>query len=108
VFHDYRLEWKPWDGFYVYVDRETEPRIMVPALRPGAMLPSTIYNVPTVGFGQFKEPASTPTVSEWKYLRTLLSSGYELSFKKNLSAPQLQEELFGTKAIVIVHAEDAD
>lgn len=108
--HRYRIERKPLDGLYVYLDYETEPRLAIkdseyfgwPRPRP---LPDLPPDTPLVGFGHFSGEGGA---SEWRYLRTLCSTGYEFSARKNVSDDLLVEQLFGTEAVVVAHVEDED
>jgi hypothetical protein len=102
-FHTYRLERQIYGGFKVYVDQETTPRLSFPE-SDLALLPNPQYSgVPTVAFGQFTTEGST---SEWTYLNTFFSRGYEISTKKNKSDAVLRNELYGAQAIVVATASD--
>ena len=107
VEHRYRMERRAYDGLYVYVDYEETPRLVIkdsdylgyPVMRPD------LPQVPLVGFGHLSPEGGT---SEWKYFRTLSSTGYEISARKDLPDAALVENLFGTEAIVVAHATDED
>lgn len=103
--HIYRLELRPYDGFYVFLDNEPSPRIVIPELDYGQLPDSQFPGVPSVAFGQFNPEGST---SKWSNFRTYFSGGYEISFKKNKPDSVLRDELFATQAIVIAYAVDQD
>lgn len=102
-FHTYRLERQTYRGLQVYFDDEVDPRISFPEADL-ALLPNPLYlGTPTVAFGQFTTEGAT---SEWAYLNTFFSRGYEVSTKKNKSDAILRNELYNTQAIVVVSASD--
>ena len=102
-FHTYRLERQIYRGLQIYLDDEDEPRISFPE-SDLALLPNPKYlGTPTVAFGQFTTEGST---SEWVYLNTFFSRGYEVSTKKNKSDAILRNELYNTQAIVVASASD--
>lgn len=106
--HRYRLVRHPGEGFYVYLDYEEEPRIAIKDTEYFGLprpLPDLPEHTPVVGFGQFSGEGCT---SEWWYLRTLCGTGYEYATRKKISDDALVEEIFGTEALVAVHATDKD
>lgn len=103
--HDYRMERRPFEGIYVFIDSDLTPSLFVPeSLLPE--LPDTMYSTPTIAFGHFLTDA--PSVAKWSYVRTFFSTGFEISFKKNLPDSTLKRDLFGSEAIILVEATDSD
>lgn len=102
TYHTYRLERRPYEGVYVFVDDEKDPRISFPESKI-AQLPDTYPGFPALAFGQYSGEGST---SHWSFVRGMFSRGYEISFKKNASDAVLRAELFNTQAIVVAHATD--
>jgi len=100
-FHTYRLERRPRDGVYLFIDNNP-----VPAL---ALLDSSRYSfplaqfggTPTVAFGAYSDEGG---VSVWKFVRGFFGSGYELSTMLNQSEAELRESLNNTRATVVVTA----
>jgi hypothetical protein len=102
-FHTYRIERYPVDGFSVFVDFEKNPRITVSEANL-VQLPDTQFSgTPTIAFGQLTIEGST---SQWDFVRTYFSKGYEISFKKNATEEAAVEELSNTQAIVVAHITD--
>lgn len=101
-FHTYRLERRIYQGFQVYLDDEEDPRISFPE-GSIALLPDAQHPGPTIAFGQFSTEGAT---SQWAYLNTFLSRGYEVSLKKRKSDAILRNELYNTQAIVVASASD--
>lgn len=102
-YHIYRLERQVGKGFQVYLDAETSPRISFPE-NDLALLPNSRYSgIPTIAFGQITPEGS---ISQWSYLNTFFSRGYEISIKKNKSDAVLREELYNTQAIIVASASD--
>ena len=105
-FHTYRMERRPNDGLYIFLDAEKSPRLYYPELDMG-QLPEVQFggSHAYLAFGQFSGEGAT---SDWEFVRGLFSAGYEISFKKNKSDSILRDELFNTQAIVVAHAVDQD
>jgi hypothetical protein len=70
-----------------------------------AVMPDLPITSPCVGFGHFSGEGGA---SSWRYVRTMCSTGFEISTHKNLPPDQIVEELFGTEAIVVAHVLDED
>ncbi len=104
-YHTYRLERLPHDGFKVYLDNETTPRLIYPETKLSQLPDTQFGGTPTLAFGQFSEEG---TISRWDFVRGFFSRGYEISFKKNKPDNVLKTELFKTQAIIVVHAQDTD
>jgi len=102
--HTYRMERRPYDGLYIFVDADTEPRLIYPESKM-AELPEVQFSDPSMAFGQFSGEGA---VSQWDFVRGFFSSGYELSIKKNESDAVLSDQLFGNQAIVVAYAQDQD
>lgn len=103
--HTYRVERRPFDGLYVFVDNSRTPALFIKETDLSTLPSSQFSSTPTVGFGQFTTDGATAT---WSFVRALLSSGNEVSFKKNNPDTVLREELFATQAIVVADAVDED
>jgi hypothetical protein len=104
-FHTYRLERRPYDGLYVYVDDEVTHRLFYPESAFSELPDPQFSNVPKLAFGQFSGEGAT---SQWDFVRGFFSGGYEISLKKNKPDATLRDELFGTQALVIAYALDQD
>jgi hypothetical protein len=103
--HTYRMERRPYDGLYIFVDSETEHRLFYPESEMGELPEVQFPGVPSLAFGQFSGEGA---VSQWDFVRGFFSSGYELSIKKNESDAVLSDQLFGNQAIVVAYAQDQD
>jgi hypothetical protein len=103
--HIYRLELRPYDGFYVFVDGEKSPRIVIPEIDYSQLPDPQFAGTPSVAFGQF---GGEGAVTDWSFSHVFFSGGYEISFKKNKSDVVLRDELFATQAIVVAYAADTD
>lgn len=97
--HTYRLERKPNEGTFVFVDNSATPSLTFPESRI-AELPDTIYLTPTVAFGHFLQNA--PSNANWYFVNTNFSIGFDVAFKKNEPDSVLKTELFGAELIVLV------
>jgi len=102
--HTYRMERRPLDGLYIFVDDAADPVLVIPD-SDNVDFPSSQFLAPVVAFGQFSTEGS---VSKWDFVRTMFSSGYEISFKKVATTAQLEEDIANAQAIVIAFAEDLD
>ncbi len=103
--HTYRLERKPFEGVFIFVDNETRPRLVFPENRLGE-LPDTLFTTPTVAFGHFI--TNSKSSANWYFFRSFYSTGFEISFKRNRPDVELKDRLFATEAVVLVEAADAD
>jgi hypothetical protein len=103
-FHTYRLERRPLDGLYVYVDYADTPLLAIPD-SDHIGYPQSIFSLPKVAFGHLTTEGAT---SEWRCLRTFCSSGYEFSVRKNQPDAVLMDQLFGTEAVVLARTTDDD
>lgn len=103
--HTYRMERRPYDGLYVFVDQETEARLFYPEKKMAELPDVQFSGTPKIAFGQFSTEGA---VSHWDFVRGFFSAGYEISTKKNRTDAQLREDLFATQAIVAAYAQDQD
>jgi hypothetical protein len=100
--HTYRMERRPLDGLYIFVDNDLEPALVI--LDTARVdYPSSQFQAPTAAFGVFSTEGS---VSLWDYARTMWGSGYEVSFKRKTDTPGLEEEIRNSQAIVVASADD--
>jgi hypothetical protein len=103
--HTYRMERRPYDGLYIFLDSEAEHRLFYPENKMSELPDVQFGGTPSIAFGQFSGEGA---VSQWDFVRGFFSSGYELSMKKNESDDVLQDQLFGNQAIVVAYAQDQD
>lgn len=121
--HIYRMERRPNDGLYIFVDQSTTPSLVVPdgqtfvtlaqtRQNPAFPLQPFFFPVPpspptngTVGFGHFRDYGA---VSVWGFVRHTFSLGFELSATKNAPENFLVEEIAGTQALIVAYAKDED
>lgn len=101
--HTYRIERKPTEGTYIFVNEELKPRIFWPDSKL-SFIPDSIYTTPVVAFGHFLNKC--PSTAKWYFVRTFFSTGFEVSFKKNETDSALKTDLFATESIVLVEAGD--
>ena len=101
--HVYRMERRPQDGLYIFVDQETEPSLVLLDREDRPSYPGSQFLSPTVAFGALSQEGST---SKWSFVRTMFGSGYEVSFRRNLDTPGFEEELKDSQAIIVVSADD--
>lgn len=102
--HVYRVERRPLDGLYVFVDDEVDPALVI--LDSARVdFPTSQFGEPVVAFGQFSIEGS---VSLWDHVRTMFGRGYEVSTRKIDPTETLEAEIAATQAIVVAFAEDLD
>lgn len=104
-YHTYKLERLPYDGFKVYLDNETTPRLVYPENKLPRLPDTQFSGNPTLAFGQFSGEGA---ISRWDFVRGLFSRGYEISFKKNKPDNILKTDLTKTQAIIVAHIQDTD
>jgi len=100
--HSYRMERRPLDGLYIFVDQDPEPALVI-LDSDRVDFPSSQFLSPTVAFGVLSSEGS---VSLWDYARTMWGTGYEVSFKRNIDTAGLEEEIRNTQAIIVASADD--
>ena len=103
--HTYRLERRPLDGVYVFVDDAAEPELVLLDWEDDPDWPATQFNEPIIAFGQFSREGS---VSVWDHVRAQLSRGYEVSTIKDAATVELEDEHASTQCVVVAYAEDSD
>jgi len=102
--HVYRLERRPLDGLYLFIDNSTDPAIVLPESE-NIDYPQSQFFTPTVAFGHFSgEGAKSLT----DFVRVEVSEGYEISTKKVDVTAQLEQDARNTQAVVVVLARDND
>ena len=102
--HVYRIERRPLDGLYIFVDDAVIPELVI--LDSARVdFPTSQFGEPVVAFGQFSREGS---VSLWDHVHTMFGRGYEVSTRKIDSTETLEEEIAATQAIVVAFAEDVD
>lgn len=94
--HTYRLEHKPRDGVYLYIDGVLE--LSLPYSKRYEF-PSSLFGSAVVGFGQYKDEGST---SVWSFFRTCFGSGFEVSTRLNFPDAEVVKRLNGAKVFVVV------
>lgn len=100
--HTYRMERRPLDGLYIFVDNNPTPALVIPDT-DRVVYPGSQFLSPTVAFGVLSSEGST---SLWDYTRTMFGSGYEISYRLKTDTAGLEEEIRNTQAIVIASADD--
>jgi hypothetical protein len=119
--HTYRMERRPDDGLYIYIDQSASPslvildrdQLQIAETRQNAAYPTAPHYFPVppatpngaAAFGHFR---TLGAVSVWEYVRHTYSLGFELSAKKNRTEAQLIEEIAGTEALVVAYCKDRD
>lgn len=102
--HVYRMERRPLDGLYIFVDDAVDPELVI--LDSARVdFPTSQFGEPVVAFGQFSIEGS---VSLWDHVRTMFGRGYEVSTRKVDPTETLEAEIAATQAIVVAFAEDLD
>jgi len=97
-FHTYRLERRPRDGVYLYIDNALA--LVLPD-SAGYSFPSTQLHGTEIGFGQFTDEGAT---SVWKFVRGCFGSGYELSTAPAMSEGDLRTRLTNARTTIVVTA----
>lgn len=100
--HTYRMERRPLDGLYIFVDNDPEPSLVIPDT-DRVDYPGSQFCCPTVAFGVLSSEGST---SLWDYTRTMFGSGYEISFKVKTDTAGLEEKIRNSQAVVVASADD--
>jgi len=102
--HVYRIERRPLDGLYIFLDDAIDPELVI--LDSARVdFPTSQFGEPVVAFGQFSREGS---VSLWDHVHTMFGRGYEVSTRKIDPTETLEEEIAATQAIVVAFAEDVD
>lgn len=103
--HIYRIEVRPLDGVYLFVDNAIEPTLKIPV--------SARVNYPTAQFGgtstvAFGHLSGEGCTSFTDYVRVAVSAGYEVSAKRVETTTQLEQNVRNSQAIIVAFAEDND
>jgi hypothetical protein len=102
--HTYRLERRPLDGTYLFIDNSPTPSLTIPdSLYINYPLPQ--LTSPGVAFGHVGEEGC---ISFTDFVRVALSEGYEISTKKIATEAQLEQDILGSQAIVLATLSDND
>lgn len=99
-FHTYRLERRPRDGVYLYIDNLATPALVL-LDSDRYSFPQTQFGAPIVVFGQYTLEGAT---SVWEFVRDFFGAGFEVSTKFNRSDADLRASLSGARATVVVTA----
>lgn len=100
VFHTYRLERRPRDGLYLFIDNNPVPAlVLLDSARYS--FPHTQFNSQLIAFGQFTDEGA---VSVWEFVRGQFGSGYEISTGLSRPAAELQARLSNARTTVVVAA----
>ena len=102
--HIYRLERRPLDGTYLFIDNNPTPALYVPD-SDRLDYPNSQFITPSVAFGHIGFEGSRSVVD---FVRVMYSEGYEISTKKVDTTAQLEEDIRNTQAMVIAFVKDAD
>lgn len=97
-FHTYRLERRPRDGLYLYIDNE--PSILLKDEERWSF-PATQFHASVLAFGQVTDEGA---VSVWKFIRGFFGSGYEISAKLNQPESEIRRRLDGVRTTIVVTA----
>lgn len=97
-FHTYRLERRPRDGVYLYIDGQVA--LVLPD-SAGYSFPATQLHGTEIAFGQFTDEGAT---SVWKFVRGFFGSGYEISTMLAESENDLRTRLTNARTTVVVTA----
>lgn len=98
VARTYRLERRPRDGVYLFIDN------VVALVLPDSArysFPLTQLHGQAVAFGQFTDEGAT---SVWQFVRDFFGSGYELSTMLNQTQAALSAKLSNARTTVVVTA----
>jgi hypothetical protein len=100
--HTYRLERRPLDGLYLFVDGELA--ISIPDTER-VDYPTSQFSAPTVAFGHISDEGCVSVID---FVNTAFSSGYEISIKKVETTEQLEQNVRDSQAVVVAYVEDND
>jgi len=98
VFHTYRLERRPRDGVYLYIDNKLA--LVIPDTARYAF-PQTQLSLPAIAFGQFSQEGAETV---WKFVRGSFGSGYEISTILDRPESELNKRLNNVRATIVVSA----
>lgn len=102
--HVYRLERRPQDGVYLFIDNSPTPSLVIPDSLYIAY-PASQFGGPKIAFGHLGEEGC---ISYTDFVRVALSEGYEISTKKIATEVQLEQSVLGAQAIVLTTISDND
>jgi len=102
--HIYRLERRPLDGTYLFIDNSTTPALYVPD-SDRVDYPNSQFITPSVAFGNIGSEGARTVID---FVRVLYSEGYEISTKKVDTTAKLEEDIRNTQAMVIAFVKDDD
>lgn len=102
--HIYRIERRPLDGIYLFIDNAIAPAIVL-LDTDRVDYPQSQFFTPTLVFGHFKGEGATSLTD---FVRVAISEGYEISTKKVDDTSQLEQDIRNTQAIVVALARDND
>jgi hypothetical protein len=97
-FNTYRLERRPRDGVYLYINNV---QVLVLPDTARYSFPATQFGTAKICFGQLTDEGAT---SVWKFVRTFFGSGYEISTVLNKSSDEIRTELSNVRTTVVVSA----
>lgn len=98
--HTYRLERRPRDGVYLYIDNAPDPAlVLLDSARYS--FPTTQFHAKTIGFGHLTDEGAT---SVWKFARDCFGTGYEISAQVADDESDLRAKLSNARATVVVSA----
>lgn len=98
VSHTYRLERRPRDGLYLFIDNNAVPALVLLDLAQYSF-PATQLSAKDIAFGQLTDEGA---VSVWEFVRGQFGSGFEISTILNLPQSELQSRLSGARTTVVV------
>ncbi len=98
--HTYRLERRPRDGVYLFIDNAATPALVLPETARYSF-PTTKLSAQVVAFGQFTDEGAE---SVWEFMRDCFGSGFEISTEVNDSVSDLRARLSNSRATVIITA----
>lgn len=100
--HVYRMEHRPLDGLYIYVDNELA--LAIPESKR-VDYPSSQFLTPAIAFGHFTTEGA---VSRVDHMRAMFSAGYDVSFRKIEGTAQLEQSILDAQSNIVVFVEDSD
>lgn len=98
--HIYRLERRPRDGVYLFVDDAPTPAIALPETARYSF-PVSRFTESIAMFGHFTEEGGE---SVWRYVRTLFGVGYELSTALDITPVDMKTRLSNVRTTVVLSA----